>query len=121
MSKEYDCYAHSFVTVKLPAATDDGTDADAVLLAIDRAMMWRHPLEIVLHTGAFVWIGGDYSMVGIEGIVQVGDARSNGYDRDGNCILSIPAEWCSYYTEEEANNIAELISIDDQLLRYAIG
>jgi hypothetical protein len=51
--------------------------------------------------------------------VQVGDCKSKGYDDEGNCILSVPAEWCSYYSEAEAENIARLMAADLELLSSA--
>jgi hypothetical protein len=80
---------------------------------------WQYPMPILLHTDTEVWIEGSYSMEGHPEVKHVGDGRSKGYDQHGNCILSVPASWCMYYTEEEANSIVECMDADERLLRYA--
>jgi hypothetical protein len=62
---------------------------------------WNHPLPIVLHTGNRVWVAGNYAMKIHPSIVQVGDCLSNGFDEHGNCILSVPEEWCWFMDERE--------------------
>jgi hypothetical protein len=82
-------------------------------------MGWHGTFVIVLHSGEFVWVAASYFHEGHPDIKRIGDGRNKGYDEHGNCILSVPAEWCEYYTAEEANGIDECIAADDRLLRYA--
>jgi hypothetical protein len=74
---------------------------------------------IILHTTERVWVDGCYSDLIGKPIIQVGDGTSNGFDETGNCILSIPANTCNYWTTEEAQNIEECIEADALLLSYA--
>jgi hypothetical protein len=80
---------------------------------------WHSTFPIVLHTGVYVWISASYLQEGHSLVKRIGDGRSNGYDDHGICILSVPAEWCEYYTTAEATAIEESIAADDRLLRYA--
>ncbi len=102
MAKVYNQYEHTFVCVSHPNHSDG----------------WEVH-EIVLHTGSRVWIGGCYSMENHPEVKRVGDGTDNGYDDFGNCILSVPADWCSFYTCEEADQIMACIDADEKLLSYA--
>lgn len=55
-----------------------------------------------------------------EGVVQVSDGRSAGFDETGNCIYSVPVEWIARYLDEvEAEQIERCIDADQRLLSYA--
>jgi hypothetical protein len=77
----------------------------------------------MLHTGEYVWVAGTYANEGHPRVkrVQLNNLVDKGYDQHGNCILAVPAEWCEYYTEEEANGIEQCFAADDDMLRYARG
>jgi len=80
------------------------------------------PRPIVLHTGPRVWVSGcAFDPLAADGVVQVGDGTSAAFDEDGNCVLSVPAEWCVYHTDEEAQGIEQCLDADERLLAYARG
>lgn len=85
------------------------------------------PYAIVLDTGTHVWIASDYHNNHADHdytdreVVRVGDGRSGHYDCDGNCIHSVPAEWCKFLSEDEAVAMMEARDADETLLGYAIG
>jgi hypothetical protein len=110
MSKVYSDYKHTHVTIQHP---DRG---DRTSIAFEA---WRGTFPILHHTGSHVWIGGSYSHEGHSEVKRVGDGRDNSFDVHGNCILSVPAEWCHYFTETEAQAIEQMIDADDKLLSYA--
>jgi hypothetical protein len=112
MSDTYDSNIHPFVTIKHPKGKPNGQEE-----WIDDA--WQGVFQIVLHTSAHVWVANCYAAEGHQEVKRVGDGRSNGYDQHGACILSVPAAWCKYWTEEEANNIMQAIDADERLLGYA--
>jgi len=101
----YDHHVHTHVTVDYPG----GRDADG----------WQGTFPIILQVGDRVWIAGSYSHEGHEEVLRVGDGTNNGYDQDGNCVLSIPAAWCRYYDEHEAECIERAADADARLLAYA--
>lgn len=108
MAKEYFWQEHSHVTVKHPGGR------------IAQREGWGGTFEIVLHTGNRVWVGGSYAHDLADGqVIQVGDGTSKGFDENGYCILSVPAEWCEYFTAEEAESIERMIDADAELLSYA--
>lgn len=113
MSEVYDQYRHTFVLVNHPKADKEEPKW------IDEA--WEGPSEILLHTGKHVWIHTCYSAEGHPDVKRVGDGRDSGYSQEGDCILSVPAEWCTFYTNEEADGIAQCIAADADLLAYARG
>jgi hypothetical protein len=104
MAKEYSRYDHTHVTVNHPTAK--------------RGEGWDGAHGIILHTGTRVWVHASYAHERTPEIKQVGDGENTGFDQDGNCILSVPASWCSYYTVEEAEQIERLIDADEELLSY---
>jgi hypothetical protein len=106
MAKEYCGFSHQYVMVKLPPLPDFDQSG------------WQHPFEILLHTGNRVWIHGSYAHARTAEITIVSDGSPDAFDRDGNCIFSVPADWCNYYTEEEAGQIMEAIDADERLLGY---
>lgn len=77
------------------------------------------PREIVLDTGKYVWVHSSYCDELPPEVKQVGDGRDNGWSHEGNRIVSVPAEWCTFHSPEEAENIERMIEADQQLLRYA--
>jgi hypothetical protein len=79
-----------------------------------------HPVAMVLHLGSRVWIIATYSDE-LSDSIQVGDGVTDGYDEDGNRILSIPAEHCRYMTAAEAELLVELIALDDAMLAPRIS
>ena len=114
-SKVYNPYEHTTVMVDHPKC---GVSRELGKLHwVDEA--WRGPMGILLHVGNRVWVAGSYSHEGHPEVLRVGDGRNNGYDEVGNCILSIPAEWCSYLTCSEAESVEQMIYADDELLAYA--
>lgn len=110
MSKTYDRHVHTHVVV------DTRHFAEPAIAAREG---WGGTFPIVLHTGGRVWIGGSYSHALTDEIARVGDGYGNGYDEDGNCLLSIPADWCSFYDEDEAEGIERCLDADARLLSYA--
>lgn len=105
MTKEYNPNVHQFVAIKHP----------------ERGWIWEGPPHyILLHVGKYVFIPACYAMEQYEGVVQVGDGRSKGFDDTGNCIYSVPVEWVqSYLDEKEAEDIELMMEADAKLLRYA--
>ena len=109
MATKYDPHIHTHATINPPKRLDSEYADD----------LFRMPEEIILHTGERVWIPACYMTLGTHpDIIQVGDGHK-GFDQDGNCVVSIPASWCRYYTPEEAENIVQCIDADDRLLSYA--
>jgi hypothetical protein len=109
MAKEYDYCRHTHCTIKLPESATTEKPRD----------WWTGTFSIVMVTGERVWFNGSYSNELFPGVVKVGDGLTNGFDPDGNCILSVPMEWCTFYTEKEALDIEACIDADRTLLSYA--
>jgi hypothetical protein len=105
MSDTFNDMEHTFVTVKHPTAK--------------RGEGWDGPFDIILHTGERVWIHGSYSHELTPEILQVGDGTPHAYDRQGNCVFSVPAAWCKYYTGLEAEDIMQAMDDDDTLMGHA--
>ncbi len=102
-------YLATHVTVTKPDGTKLFTEGDGLM-------------GIVLDTGDHVWIQSNYHWDGLDPeILRVGDARSNGYDGNGNCVHSVPAAWCTFWDADEAESIEQAYEADQQLLSYAIG
>lgn len=112
MATEYDIMSHTHVTVDTKHFPDP---------AIAFREGWGGTFPIVLHTGNRVWVEGSHMHDLANGeIVQVTDGdKSKSFDDNGQCILSVPAEWCKYYTEGEAENIEQAMDADARLLSYA--
>jgi hypothetical protein len=109
MSKIYDRFAHTHVTVRHPDARNPKS------IAFDA---WRGTFPIVLYTnGDRVWIAGSQMHEGHEYVHAVRDDDGPNFaaDVDGNCILSIPASWCDYHTPEAAECIERCIDADDAI------
>jgi hypothetical protein len=78
------------------------------------------PMRIVLDTGKRVWIASSYYFDGCdpEGL-RVRDPEGESVDYHGTMIHSVPADWCTFYTEEEAETIEFMMDADNKLLGYA--
>lgn len=75
---------------------------------------WNEPMPIVLDTEDHIWVAACYYHESKHPDVRrVGDSRSNGYDLNGSCVLSIPVGWCTFITEEEAESIVRAIEVND--------
>lgn len=84
-----------------------------------RAREDAEEFEIVLHTGDRVWIAASY-LDTIKGAVQVSDGLTNGYDQDGQRILSVPeTAVLRYLDNEEYDQICQARDADERLLSYA--
>lgn len=95
--------------------------ASYVTVKDGKTYLFQGPMPIVLDTGDYVWISASYSDENHARVMRVGDTRSSGYDINGCCVLSIPAEWCTFHDEDEAHQIMECIDADAKLLAQAIG
>lgn len=106
MAKTYDKYTHTHATFRVGG---DGRQTP--------------PLPIVLYCGGFVFLAADYGLeyAPDKEVVRVGDGRCRGYDDDGNCVLSVPAGRCAFWTDEEAECIERSTEADELLLSYARG
>jgi hypothetical protein len=103
-------YEAAFVTIRVPDP-DGGPARD---LAFDGRLM-----EIALDAGPHVWVHASYADDMPPGAVQVGDGRSPGYSVSGERIISVPSDWCTFHTDEEATAIMQAQDADDKLLSYA--
>lgn len=74
-------------------------------------------MSIVLDAGTHVWVSSCYAfnLDAWPEIVQVGDGRTNGHDKHGNCVHSVPAEWCEFRTPEEAESIMTAHEADEAM------
>lgn len=100
----------SYVAVHVP----DPDGGPAREMAFDGRL-----LDIALDVGPHVWVHASYADHLPEGAVQVGDGRSPGYSVGGTRIISVPAEWCTFYTDVEAEGIQLAKDADEQLMSYA--
>jgi len=100
MSKTYDDYTHTHVMISHPTAK--------------RGEGWDGAFEIILHTGNRVWIGASYAHERTPEVLQVGDGTTDAFDRHGNCVLSVPAQWCHFYTGEEISDIEAAIDAEER-------
>lgn len=104
MANQYNPHIHGFVSLKHPSS----------------GWLYNGPVGIVLHAGKRVFINADYSMEKPDGVLQVGDGVSKGFDENGNCIYSVPVEWVnSYLTDKEAGEMEMCIAADARLRSYA--
>lgn len=87
----------------------------------------RSPQSIIHTTGGRgkqplrVWINVTYACTLPDGALPVSDGTCDGYDDNGIRIISVPAESCTFLTEDEALSIEAMMDADADLLRYAIG
>jgi hypothetical protein len=77
------------------------------------------PRHVVLDTGAYVWVDGSYSDELPEGVKRITDGRSEGYSGNGDCLLSVPADWCTFYSAAEADSIEQCTQADADMLANA--
>lgn len=109
MSKEYNSNIHIFVLFEPKNGLEVGS--------------FEGPCQIVLHTGDRVWVGACSSDLPFEKEIdgqQVGDCLSKGFDRDGNCIVSIHTKHVHcYLNEDEAESVARSMKIDRDMLANA--
>jgi len=82
------------------------------------AIQYAYPMQVVHDTGKKVWVGSSYSDEWPEEVKPVGDGSDKGYDTNGNCLVSVPVTWCTFYTEQDANNIIQCIEADVTLISY---
>jgi len=76
----------------------------------------------IIHApGDRVWVLGCYADEMQPTWVRVGDTFSDGFDSDGDCLISIPRVECRFHTEDEATQIMAMRDADFELLSYAIG
>jgi hypothetical protein len=89
-------------------------------LSFDQRLM-----EIVHHSGQGdklrIWLMASYAdnVHDTPGLRAVHEDDTDGYDTEGNVIVSVPAASCKFYTDEEAHQIEELQAINAKLLSYA--
>lgn len=103
MTEHYVRQAHCFVRFDFDEKNEDAS-----------------PWNIALFTGEFFWVNATYADEFPEDCKMVGDGRSNGYDVDGCCIVSVPASHAKeFYTPEEVEDLERAKEIDQRLLRYA--
>jgi hypothetical protein len=107
-SKVYDDNIHNFVIIDHPKCT---INKYGELPWEDEA--WKGAFEIVHHTREYVWVSLNYCAEGHPEVKRVGDARNNGYDEHGNCILSVPVAWCSYLSSDDAEALARAQDAED--------
>ena len=79
----------------------------------------KGPAQVIHDTEDRVWISSHYSEEWPEEVKPVGDTLNNGFDVQGNSIVSIPVSWCTFYNEKDANGIQACIDADEKLLGQA--
>lgn len=77
------------------------------------------PHMVIHDTGRKAWIFVTHAEELDPEIRPVGDGTDNGYSTDGDRIVSVPVEWCSFITESEALSIVECMAIDESMLANA--
>lgn len=114
MSKEYLDYVHTHCFVAHPKAqTDDDKWVDEA---------WEGYQYILLHTTNRVWVAQSYCGEGHPDVKLVNDGTGEkGYDSHGCCILSVPAEWCTYATQEDAEAYAMAKAAEEDAYGYWHG
>lgn len=89
---------------------------------VDEFAFDRRPMQIVHTCGGRVWLMACYAdeIHNFPGVKVVGDGYSDGYDREGNVIVSIPMSSVKrFMTDDEADQMMEMQSIDYQILSNA--
>jgi hypothetical protein len=74
-------------------------------------------MPIALDVGEYVWVHASYADDMPARAVQVGDGRSPAYDQHGNRIVSVPATWCQFLTDEEAEGIEKIMQVEERFFR----
>jgi hypothetical protein len=116
-------YEATHVCVKLPAEVLDAVPSDEPDRRYYREQLreaWAGPMQIVLDTGARVWVAACYSHELHPEMKRVGQEDGNGYDCHGHCVLSIPSEWCTFINDQEAEDVVKVMEVDAELLRHAL-
>lgn len=79
-----------------------------------------YPIGIALDAEDYVIITVniyDQLPMGVDPLVTLKGATLK--NEDGNYLVQVPASWCNFLTSEEADNIMDLIKIDQHLLASA--
>lgn len=79
-----------------------------------------YPIRIALDAEDYVIVAVDcYEQLpmGVDPLVTLKGLTLK--DEDGNYLVQVPASWCNFLTSEEADNIMDLIRIDQHLLASA--
>lgn len=105
MDSTYDPNIHTFVMF------NPGSQTDANLCVLT---------DIILYTGDRVWIIATQASVSSEALL-ISDGLNNGFDYRGQCLLSVPATKCTFFTTEGARAVSEMMDADQTLLSYARG
>lgn len=97
----------TFVTVQHPAT---------------KKHLFHGPCELVLDLYDKVWIK-IYVMEDLpDEVVKITEGKGDCVDQyTHDCVVSLPASWCSFHDIDEAESIHNLMAIDQQLLSYAQG
>jgi len=109
MSK-YNPFLHDFVSIKYP----DETVKE----------FWSGVFDIVLKTPGRVWVRADHNHLAKahQDVRLVLDTNPiNSMDEDGGCVISVPEEWCTFLTQDDASQLVAAMEADAKLLLYAIG
>lgn len=94
--------------------------AFAVTIKVGKEYLFHGPSPIVRVTDKRVWIEVNYADEYPQNLfVMVTDGTDNEYDEDGNKIISVPIEYCTFHTAEEYNTICCRIDADERMLANA--
>lgn len=83
---------------------------DWVMVQREAEQILEGPRQIIHDTGHRVWVWVNYSETSdlpVE-IGTVTDGTDEGWDINGNRIMSIPADWCTFIDEDEAVAILKM-------------
>ena len=83
-------------------------EAEFVVITAPDDVFEKGPHPILLDTGACVWVPGTKEVLTNPDVVQVKDGGKS-FDAQGNTIVSVPAEWCTFISEEQAYVMAEAL------------
>lgn len=101
----------------------DPTSIDRVSGLLDwvtvKGMFEGRPTAVIHDTGQRVWLLANYADDLPERVVVITDGYGDGYDQNGNKLVSVPAEWCSFIDSDEAHNINMCMDADEELRGYA--
>ncbi len=79
------------------------------------------PLDIIHAPGDRVWVAVSYADTIPDSALPVGDGLGDGFDQDGQRLISLPQSVCKFLTHPEAEQIMEAQAADARLLAYAHG
>lgn len=93
----------------------------AVTVRVDGQYLFHGAQPIIHTTDKRVWVEVSYANEYPQDLfTTVTDGiEPSGYDDDGNKIISVPIEYCTFYTAEEYDMICRCIDADERLLGYA--